>query len=361
MFGISDNSTFPVFGRISAQFWRWWREELSQSFAPLLRALSRGRKRGAAVTLSRSGANPAVENGSARSFQASMDPATWNDLHQSLARTGKHRAPIAVQLGPDLTLSRTASYPAGVLGKLDNIVALDVEKSTPFDADSALWKWRVIGRSNGQLSVETVILRRDHVLSVLGLARDAGLEIAEITTADEKTTKPLLLLKLSTAADKRRAFWRRVNTALAALLLLIGAGAAATAYSQQSAAYQALSAQTASSKARAIKLRRSQAEAEAQFESNAVLLREKAKSPSIVGLWNALSETLPASVWLTEMRITGRNGRISGFAGSAASLIEQLEGLTEISGVTFASPVTINPDDRSERFDISFTLEENHD
>ncbi|WP_162901237.1 PilN domain-containing protein [Breoghania sp. L-A4] len=206
------------------------------------------------------------------------------------------------------------------------------------------------------MRVETVILRRNHILTILNLAGEAGVEISELAAAG---ATPLRLLKLTTAADRRQTFWRRVNAGLAATVVLLALGAAGTAYQQRASAYEALDARVTQAKTRALRLRKAQADAEAQFETNALLQREKARSPSLAGVWNALSETLPSGVWLTEMQISGRSGRISGFADSAAPLIEKLETLDQLSGVSFVSPVTMNPDDRSERFDISFTLETN--
>ncbi len=354
MLRLTDNSSFPVLWRAAGRFLTWWRDELAQCCAPLSssvagRMLSRGSRRGARVSLSKTAGGT-----DAAPFHAALEAPSWSLLHTRLKAAGKEREPVTVELDEDLYLSRVASYPAGALANLDTIVDLDVEKSTPFDPDTALWKWRVLDRSGGHLRVETVILRRNHILTILNLASEAGIEISEITAAG---APPLRLLKLTTAADRRRTFWRRVNLGLAAVIVLLALGAAGTAYQKRSAAAVELEAQVTQAKTRALRLRKAQAEAEAQFETNALLQREKARSPSLAGVWNALSETLPSGVWLTEMQISGRNGRISGFADSAAPLIEKLETLDQLSGVSFVSPVTMNPDDRSERFDISFTLE----
>lgn len=360
MFRLTDNSSFPVFWRMAGQLWTWWIDELAQCCAPAVRLLSRRGKGGVSVSLSKN-AVTAPRDTESQAFQTAMDQPSWNGLRQALQAAGRQHQPVILHLGQDLYLSRISSYPSGALAKLDNIVDLDVEKSTPFNHDSALWKWRVLDKSGGQLNVETVILRRNHILTILKLASDAGLEIAEIVAANGGAARPLVLLKLITDADRKRAFWRRVNIALAGFVMALTIAALLTAYQQRQAAYESVSEQVATDRASAVRFRKAQADAQALFESNAVLQREKARTPSLVGIWNALSETLPASVWLTEFQIRGRTGRISGFAKSAAPLIEKLETLEDLSDVSFISPVTINPDDRSERFDISFTLEERHD
>lgn len=352
---LNDNPTFPVLWQHIGNFWRWWARELTQAFIPLGRILWRKDKARTLVVLSK-----ALQGGS-EALQAALDASSWQHLRDLLGRIGKRAEPLTLQLDPDLYLSRIATYPAGALAKLDSIVALDVETSTPFDHDSALWKWRVLEKRDGQLRVETVILRRSHILKMLELADDAGMEVAEIVASGVTSARPLRLLKLTTTAGRKRRFWRRINLGLLSLITLVTIALLTTAYHQQQKDYRHIDQVLAIRKANAIRWRKAQSNAQARFESNVMLLREKAATPSRVGIWNALSETLPETVWLSEFQINDKTGRISGFAKSAAPLIEKLETLESLSNVTFVSPVTINPDDRSERFDISFTLEERHE
>ena len=351
---LTDNSSLPALQDAVLRFWAWWRRELAATFQPLARLVRPRHSAGIPVRLTRAEAGDGAPGSP---LSATLEPESWQALARSLTASGRHRLPLVLDLSDELVLRRKANYPAGALAKLDDIVALDIEKSTPFSRETAVWKWQVTGRADGQLEVETVVLRRDLVLSILSLASRNGLVPAGIVFSGGEGGRPLRLMRLETPADHSRSRWRRVNAALASVVLLLAAATAGTAYWQREAALQAASTRLAEAKARAMRLRRAQAEAVAEYDASVALMREKMRTPSVNAVWNALSETLPDSVFLSALEISGQTGRISGFAGSAAPLIEKLESLGELSGAAFASPVMINPDDRLERFDITFSLE----
>lgn len=334
-------------------FWSWWYGELAAVFAPFCRFWRPGRAAGTPIRLTR---GEAGEGEAASGQSVTMEADSWHVLAQGLKAAGRDGRPLILDLAEDLVLRRHATYPVGALAKLDDIVALDIEKSTPFSRDTAVWKWHVTSRSGGMADVETVVLRRDLVLSVLSLASKAGLVVGEIVFSAMPGQRALQLLKLETPTDRSRIRWRRANAGLLCLVLLLAAAVGGVSYWKRQGALEVANAQLADVKARAIRLRRAQAEAVAEYDASVALMREKMRTPSVNLVWNALSEALPDTVFLSALELTGQSGRISGFARSAAPLIERLEGLDQLSDVTFASPVMINPDDRLERFDITFTL-----
>ncbi|PTW61056.1 fimbrial assembly protein PilN [Breoghania corrubedonensis] len=350
---LTDNSSLPALQNAVLRFCTWWRSELTSAFHPLTRLFKPRRAAGITVLLSRGGDG---EEASRKALAATMEPDTWEVLARNLTASGRRGPPLVIDLAQDLVLRRKASYPGSAFAKLDDIVALDIEKSTPFSRQSAVWKWHVTSRADGQIEVETVVLRRDLVLTILSFAARYGLIVGEVVFTGTNARHPLRLMKLETPADLSRARWRRLNAALAGVALLLALATAGTAYWQRETALGIATARLADAKSRAIRLRRSQAEAVAQYDASVALMREKIRTPSVNAVWSALSETLPDSVFLSALELSGETGRISGFARSAAPLIEKLEGLDELSGVTFASPVMINPDDRLERFDVTFTI-----
>ncbi|WP_321504524.1 PilN domain-containing protein [Breoghania sp.] len=351
---LTDNSSLPWLQDGVLAFWSWWRGELSASFAPLLRLARLRKTSGPRVRLSRTRGGDAA-NGTG--LAATLDAESWQALAKALANT-RHRAqPLVLELASDLVLVRKQTYPAGALSKLDDIVALDIEQSTPFSGASAVWRWQVTGRADRQVEVETVILRRDLVLQILSLASANGLGVGEITYRGMESGRVLELMRLETPHDQFRRRWRRLNAGLAVVVLLLAAGLAGLSYWQREVALEGANARLEELKSRAIRLRRAQADAVAEYDASVALLREKATTPQVNAVWNALSASLPDTVFLSSLEISADKGRIAGFARSAAPLIARLEELDEVADVTFASPVMINPDDRLERFDITFALE----
>lgn len=350
---LTDNSSFPGLQDALLRFWNWWRGELAEACSPFLRLAMSRRASGPSVRLMRSHAGDDIRDSA---LSVDLSPESWAALAGELGSKRRAARPLVLHVADELVLRRRTRYPAGAVSRLDDIVALDIEKATPFSRQSSLWKWRIVERGGGEVDVETVILRRDLVLSALSLASRQGLVVGEIVCDVPGGSGSLSLMRLETPADRSRIRWRRVNAGLAAVLLLLAAGNAGLAFWQRGVALEEVTARLEDAKTRAIRLRRAQADAIADFDASVALLREKAQTPSVNAVWEALSRTLPETVFLSALEISGKTGRISGFATSAAPLIELLEGQDLLSDVAFASPVMINPDDRLERFDITFRL-----
>ncbi len=351
---LTDNSSLPWLQDGVLAFWSWWRGELAASFAPLLRRAGARKTSGLRIRLSRSEERGVGEG---RGLSATLEGESWQALVKTLARAHRRAQPLVLELAADLVLVRRQTYPAGALSKLDDIVALDIAQSTPFSGASAVWRWQVTGRAGKQIEVETVILRRDLVMQILSLASANGLGVGEIVYRGADGARVLSLMRLETPDDRSRHRWRRINMGLAALVLVLATSLAGLTYWQREAALEGAQARLEELKARAIRLRRAQADAVAEYDASIALLREKAATPQVNAVWNALSAALPDTVFLSSLEIGSGKGRIAGFARSAAPLIARLEELDEVADVAFASPVMINPDDRLERFDITFALE----
>ncbi len=127
-------------------FWAWWTIELATVFSPLLHLVLPRRSGGVAVRLARV---PDERDGEGRGFFATLEPESWQVLARKLEGAKKRSQPLILDLTDDLVLRRRANYPASAIAKLDDIIALDIEKSAPFTRQSAVWKWRVVGRAGG--------------------------------------------------------------------------------------------------------------------------------------------------------------------------------------------------------------------
>ena len=90
-------------------------------------------------------------------------------------------------------------------------------------------------------------------------------------------------------------------------------------------------------------------------------LEEKRKtSPIALDVVEKLSADIPEHTWLERLSLDGKTLEIRGESGKALSLIDLLEESDEFSNVRFKSPVTRNKDNGNDRFHIEATLEVAH-
>jgi general secretion pathway protein L len=69
-----------------------------------------------------------------------------------------------------------------------------------------------------------------------------------------------------------------------------------------------------------------------------------------------LTKLVPLDSWLTELAVRGRNVEISGYAPRATDLIARVDGSAMFEKPQFRSAITLSPDDKGERFDLSFGI-----
>ncbi len=334
----------------------WWYGEIVGGFSYVVSKLPLEHEKTTKVLYT--GGERTVENHNLNVRAAiGSDEKSWRELIDLLRPSGNRSQIIRVVLNDGLFLSRTNSYPDIAIQHLEKIVDTDVLGATPFDQSNALWNWRLINRANGNVEVETVILRKSLVDQIAALAHQFGIEIAAIEVVTDDREKTFQIVEFDTSATRRNRMVSRLNLAAAGLFVILGMATLAVSYRGHQTAHYVLAAKVVEERTQLTDLRRRQKDVVSVFEANAVLLKTKIETPSFIHIWNTLSKELPSSVWLSELRISGNRGRMSGFAESAAPLIERLETLDVFENVSFASPVRIDRQNNLERFDISFSLE----
>lgn len=83
-----------------------------------------------------------------------------------------------------------------------------------------------------------------------------------------------------------------------------------------------------------------------------VAIRRKQEAVPVTLLWEELTARLPDGAWLTDVSIDDGRVTISGFAQSAAGLIEPLDASTLFSEPTFSAPVLRMPGRDDEHFEM---------
>ena len=250
----------------------------------------------------------------------------------------------------DLTLPKAAAP------RVDEILSLDLERTTPFRASQVLTGWYRLpdADTGGTMTVRQIVLQRQTLDGLLADIKTARLPLKAITVADASGTRlPANLLERGLRQRAPAIRWLRNIIAAEAIGLLtfaaIGLGLTLTNLNTGLATANA-DVDKATKQVQIIRRQLSDA------DSAAALLRQprlrKIETPAVLAVWEDVTKALPDSTWLTEMRVDDGNVQIDGQSANASELISVLSKLGIFTNVAFASPVTRDPQRGVERFQI---------
>lgn len=257
-------------------------------------------------------------------------------------------------------LIRELAIPKAALTRAAEILALDLARTTPFQAKDVLTDWyRANDRGEGDaVRVHHIVLK--HFILAGAIERLARLRLplkaVEVALPDGQ----ILPVNLLPEADRRRAplgrAAARAMKGLAAAVVAANVVATGLTWTNLDTANEAAEQQLKAATADVQGLRRKVSEAEAgAAQIRQPRLRKLATTP-VVGVWEEVTRVLPATTYLTELRIEGRSAQLDGFSANASELVTLLAASPMFSNVAFASPVTRDQQRGAERFQIKLHL-----
>src|SRR5262249_43619119 len=73
-------------------------------------------------------------------------------------------------------------------------------------------------------------------------------------------------------------------------------------------------------------------------------------------LVDVLTRMVPLDSWLTGLSVRGREVEVAGHSPHASDLVARVEASAFFQNPQFRSPITLAPDGKSERFDLTFEV-----
>ena len=294
-----------------------------------------------------------------RLLQANGEWSLWQgDKRQEATQADIEAARFsAVEVPPDLALSRSMVLPPLSEADLRAAVALEVRDANPFEPADLVWGHRsMVGEAEQILVTAALASRRlveGHIQRVAALIPDAS--ALEVWVLSEDGA-PIVLAGFGEAARPRRAARRRwvVYGLLAAALLLAAANAVTPTAQlhiqslQATAAYQALQQRAAPAMA--------QREALVRGREELADLREVMSEhiDPLVAL-DMLTQLIPDDTWLQRVQSQGTRFTVSGQTSNAAVLMNTLSGNPALKDVRAPAPATRVSSNR-ESFSVEFTI-----
>jgi len=336
----------PVFASaagLAGRFLRWWRAELLASIPePLRRRLVA--RRLVALTI---GEHDVTVTGIAADGAriARGDGAALRRLLRPWDR-------FALRLSPDQVLRLRLDLPAAAEGALDQVVAFELERRTPFRSDEVHVIHLARGRTPGgdRAMVDVAMVPRAVLQGLLAEAHRLGVSPVRIEAPDGGRL-PLL------QPGRRTRLQRAGAVALAVMLAAVAAAAILVPLHERRSAAARLEAEADQARRTAAKVAGLQQEFERNLQREALLFEMKARFPPAARIIEELSQVLPDDTWLIQLEIADREVRLTGFSAAASQLVALLEASPLFRDVEFRSPVTQDQRTGRERFHIAVLTE----
>ena len=269
---------------------------------------------------------------------------------------GKAKPELGLRLPYQACFVRRVELPSAAMSDFPQLLALDLERATPFKAKDVRTAYTVDTASNraGKVSVRHFVIKRSAVDGIIATLESAGRKVARLDcwAEDGASALPVNFLdeiSLGSGAPRQSAILPKVLTATAAGL----AGMAAYLVIDHSeTALLELQAQTTRLKTKVQATRDAAARSQTLMADIENFRRLRATMPSKVAALEELTRLFPDTAWVTDLKIDGSNVDIAGLASSAVTLIPILERSAFFVDANSTAPLTFDQREDKERFSL---------
>lgn len=283
-------------------------------------------------------------------------PLEGADLDRLLGRR-LAELPRWLMLPSTHALRRPLVLPAAAADRLRDVVRFEIDRQTPFTADSVRYDACIRQRrEDGQLDVDLVVMPRtrfDAALAPLGGVAGA---LAGVDVADEAGRPLGVNLLPGDERMARAAPMRAWHLALAALALIAIVFAGWRVLENRRVAADAFEAAV---QARAAQARQVAAQRQQLIETVAgmnALDQARAARPAAIEVLDELSRRLPDNTYLEKVSIEGDQLVLIGLSAEASSLVGKLQGSPLWRSPALSGAVQPDQASRRDRFTLTAQL-----
>jgi general secretion pathway protein L len=286
-------------------------------------------------------------------------PAQVEALRAMLRRAQARERRVALRLGPREGLCRMLDLPLAARDDLGELLRLEMDRLSPFAADQVHFAYRLLASDpeNRRIRVELQLAPKSVIDQALAVA--ARFEVVpdslELAAAGTDPEARLSLLPQQPTGNARISLLHRAS--MGAFALVVAATLGVTLHQERSAA-EDLERRAASAKGPAEESLALIARLD-EIRSQVHLLTErKSKRSLAVEVLDELSRVVPDEAYVVQLTVRAKEVQLQGFAQDAARLIRLLDQSTLFRAPHFLSPITQDPVQRAERFNIVIALGE---
>jgi general secretion pathway protein L len=354
-------ATFPAKGPLSSaqksgatsrlprplgQFLRWWVRELRDAASPLIEKYWVDHANKLTVALDETGALP-----------------------PNVKLNGKD---VRLLLSSISVLQKTVSYPAAIEENLQEVIANDIDRQTPFTATQVYIASRIARRFEGadgvaRVEVDITVALKKMVDAATDRVREGGGRVVSLGIAED--TFHIELLPESARPARRLSALQRVNIGLLALLCLLITVAIVVPIFMKRSDVKLLAPMVDKAKFEAESTRKIEAEFQRLQREYQVAANKKYASYQVIDILEDVTRISPDTTWLQVFELKTaplaaknsanagkppiREIKLEGEAASAAKMIELLEQSKFLQNTTQRAQTTRGAQPNTEFFRLS--------
>jgi general secretion pathway protein L len=264
-------------------------------------------------------------------------PARLDELRQAPPAHGR---PVVLNIARTELLEKTLSLPLAARGGLDQVLAFEMDRETPFAADELYWNYSIerVDQPQGRIFVHLILIPKDRLMPLLTMLGQAGLRPKWIEIAPAPADSAFLPLEDHRGPPQHRS--RLVLAGAVACCVTVALGAALTPIVRQQIELASLDSEIRAGQAIAAETNALRREADRLWRSAAFVRSAKEKSPRPLEALATVTQLLPDDTYLTDIELRQHKLTLSGRSGGAARLIGAFAADSRFRNPSFAAPVT---------------------
>src|SRR6516225_3329575 len=258
-----------------------------------------------------------------------------------------------LRLGEADVLAKTVTLPLAAERELDQVLAFEMDRETPFKPEELYWNHRVTAadRQNGRLSVRLLLLPKATLDPLLTDLAAVGIRPWRVEVGDGPDRG--FYVPLNGDGNRAHPASNRLLRPIAAGCAAFAIAAVVAPFVRQEQRLAALDREITVSRAAAAEAESLRQEIDRLSGSAGVIESERDKAGRPLAVLAAATRILPDDTYLTEMELRQRKLTLSGRSAGAARLIGALAADGEFRNPGFSAPVTRLEALRTELFTIN--------
>jgi len=272
-------------------------------------------------------------------------------------KLGRRDVDLGLRLPAQSVFGRMLFLPAEASGAINDIVAQDLARKTPFRADD-IYCDHVASKiaDSERIEIRQWIVQRQfvhHALAELDMSTD---DIAFIEFEPCESQQPAPLINLRQIGEARSSWRHNLAPALCCSAVVLALLSGSLKYLNQQAALDRLSDEIAATGKKAQQVRALVNQLQERRSALVRLRLQRSEAPGLIDLWEETTRLLPSHSWLTEFRLAETSGKgerqvaMIGFSGAAPSLVGIVDGSRLFFDAALTSPVAFDAAEGRERF-----------
>ncbi|MGH7029817.1 MAG: hypothetical protein ACREEZ_05270, partial [Stellaceae bacterium] len=229
--------------------------------------------------------------------------------------------PAVLRLGESEVLGKTLTLPLAAERELDQALAFEMDRETPFKAEELYWNHRVTAadRQSGRVSVRLLLIPKARLVPLLAFLRQTGLAPVRAEIADGPDAGCWLPLD----GDGRPAHpgASRLIKPAAVCCAALALAAILVPFARQSMTMAALDRELATGRSAAAEAAGLRREVRRLSGSADLVQKERDKVGQPLAVLAAATRVMPDDSFATEMELRQRKLTVSGRSAAAARLI----------------------------------------